>query len=74
MHSLIRTFHYNLNKGPLYLMIITLCYVHNQSRVLVGMDIYHVTQGAISNGRAENRNVILKVYTVISDHNRGNPS
>ena len=39
----------------------TLCYVNDKARVLVGMDVYHVTHRAICEGRTEDRDVVLEV-------------
>jgi len=46
--------------------VYTLSYVHNETRVLVGVDIDHVPQGAIRDGRAEHRDVILKAKIIIN--------
>ena len=38
-----------------------MCYVNDQPGVLVGVNVYHVTHGAISEGWAEYRYVVLGV-------------
>ena len=51
-----------------------MCYVNDQPGVLVGVNVYHVTHGAISEGWAEYRYVVLGVregevghYTTFQD-------
>lgn len=53
----IKLFHYRVRRP----VNTTLSDVHYQARILVGVDVDHVSQGTVCDGRTEDWDVVLKV-------------